>query len=254
MSSKPVSVVVTGASSGIGLGVVGHLLNEGWNVVGLDIDVAPNLDVEGGTSYTHIQGDVRERALHVQAGTAAAALGPLRGWVNCAAIADSASIHLATAEHFEKVIAVNLGGYFWGCSVAVGIMLDTGGSIVNISSGQAIRGRDRYPAYAASKGAILALTTQVAAEYADRQIRCNSIVPGVIVTPLAERLAAAASDESTLRRSWDVMSPIGRLGTPNDVAHLVDYLIGEKSTFMTGAEIALDGGQFVLPPDRAIYR
>lgn len=255
METSDRSVVVTGASSGIGLGVARGLSVAGWSVVGLDLDEAPSLPQEDSAGrYFHVLGDVRLRSSHVEARAAAESLGPLRAWVNCAAVADSSSIHLANADHLNKVISVNLDGYFWGCSVAVEGMLHHGGSIVNVSSGQAIRGRDGYAAYAASKGASIALTTQVAAEYADRQIRCNVILPGVISTPLAERIAASAPDEAALRRSWEVLSPIGRIGTPEDVAYLVDFLVGDRSTFITGAQVAIDGGQFVLPPDRAIFR
>jgi NAD(P)-dependent dehydrogenase (short-subunit alcohol dehydrogenase family) len=176
-------------------------------------------------------------------------LGTLRGWVNCAGIAEQQSVHEATEDHLDRVLGVNLAGVFWGCSVAVERMLGTGGSIVNISSGQALRGRDGYPAYAATKGGILSLTTQLAAEYADRGIRCNALVPGVIATEMNERILAESSDRSALERSWDVLSPIGRWGTPADVAEAVRFLLSDAAGFITGVHLSIDGGQMSIPPD-----
>ncbi|CAN5319155.1 SDR family NAD(P)-dependent oxidoreductase [soil metagenome] len=237
------SVVVTGASSGIGLGIAQGFTAAGWRVVGLDVTAAPNV----------IEGDVRDRAAHERAALRANELGTLTAWVNCAGIAEQASVHEADAAHLDRIIDVNLKGVFWGTAVAVESMLETGGgSIVNISSGQALRGRDGYPAYAASKGGILALTTQVAAEYADRGIRCNALVPGVIETAMNAQILAEADEPDLIRRSWDVLSPIGRWGTPADIAHLALFLCTEDAGFITGAQIPVDGGQMTLPPDRAV--
>jgi NAD(P)-dependent dehydrogenase (short-subunit alcohol dehydrogenase family) len=239
------SVVVTGAASGIGAGIARAFSDAGWAVVGIDVqDASAGIEI--------VTGDVRDRAAHERAAAAASAHAPLRAWVNCAGIAEEASVHEATAEHVDRVLGVNLIGVFWGCAVAVETMLASGGSIVNISSGQALRGRDRYPAYAASKGGILALTTQVAAEYADRGIRCNAIVPGVIETAMNAQILSEAADPAAVQRSWDVLSPIGRLGTPADIAALSLFLAGDDSGFITGAAIPVDGGQLVIPPDRAL--
>lgn len=239
------SVVVTGAASGIGAGIARAFTDAGWAVVGVDVQ-----DPAGDTEI--VLGDVRDRATHERAAAAASSRAPLRAWVNCAGIAEEASVHLASAEHVDRVFGVNLTGVFWGCAVAVERMLATGGSIVNISSGQALRGRDGYPAYAASKGGILALTTQVAAEYADRRIRCNAIVPGVIETAMNAKILAEAADPAAVQRGWDVLSPIGRLGTPADVAALTLFLADDAAGFITGAAIPVDGGQMVVPPDRAL--
>jgi len=241
------SVVVTGAASGIGLGIAECFAAAGWRVVGLDL-AAPT----GTTGIDYVEGDVRERFSHARAAARATELGMLGAWVNCAGIAEQAAVHEADAAHLDRIIDVNLKGVFWGTAAAVKFMLGAGGSIVNISSGQALRGRDGYSAYAASKGGILALTTQVAAEFASRGIRCNALVPGVIETAMSAQILAEAEDPDLLRRSWDVLSPIGRWGTPADIAQLTLFLCGDNAGFITGAQITVDGGQMTLPPDRAV--
>jgi NAD(P)-dependent dehydrogenase (short-subunit alcohol dehydrogenase family) len=218
-------------------------MGRGWEVVGLDVSPATL------TIGQHVQGDVRDRSAHEAAAHVAVQHGRLAAWVNCAGIAPEASVHTATAQHLDDVLDVNLKGVFWGCAVAVEAMLESGGAIVNVSSGQALRGRDHYAAYAASKGGVLALTTQVAAEYARRGIRCNAVVPGVIRTELNDRILAAAPDPGAVLASWSALSPIGRLGTPHDVGELVAFLVGDDAGFITGAHVSIDGGQFSVPPD-----
>lgn len=245
------SVVVTGSSSGIGHGIAERFGQTGWSVVGLDVQSPPNPSPYVAET---ILGDVRERVTHEAAATAAEQLAPLSAWINCAGIDENQSIHLATRDHVERVIDVNLLGVFWGCAVAVGSMLGRGGSIVNISSVQAVRGNEGYPAYAASKGGILGLTTQIAAEYATKAIRCNAILPGVIATEMNQQLLDAASDPEHLERSWRALTPIGRFGTPDDVAELALFLCEDRGSFMTGSALPVDGGQLVMPPNWVFTR
>ncbi len=245
------SVVVTGSSSGIGREVAERFGRTGWSVVGLDIHTPRN-----GSSHVAetILGDVRERSAHEAAAVVAEELAPLLAWINCAGIDESQSVHLATREHVERIIDVNLLGVFWGCAVAVGSMIGRGGSIVNISSVQAVRGNEGYPAYAASKGGILGLTTQIAAEYVTEAIRCNAILPGVIATEMNQQLLDAAPDRERLERSWKALTPIGRFGTPSDIAELALFLSDDRGSFMTGAVLPVDGGQLVMPPNWVFTR
>jgi len=245
------SVVVTGTSSGIGRRIAERFGQAGWSVVGLDVFVPQNRSPHVAET---ILGDVRERSNHEAAAAAAEQLAPLAAWINCAGIDENQSVHLATREHVERVIDVNLLGVFWGCAVAVGSMLGHGGSIVNISSVQAVRGNEGYPAYAASKGGILGLTTQIAAEYASEAIRCNAILPGVIATEMNQKLLDAASDPERLERSWRALTPIGRFGTPSDVAELALFLCDDRGSFMTGSALPVDGGQLAMPPNWVFTR
>ncbi|MEN3360786.1 MAG: hypothetical protein V7637_4768 [Mycobacteriales bacterium] len=242
----PGSVVVTGAAGGIGAAVVTALHSAGYAVVGIDLAEAGWPQVA-----TRLVGDVTDPAVHDAAAATATALGPLVGWVNTAGIAAAAPVTDVSVEGYRTLIDINFGGTLWGVAAAVRAMRDAGGaggSIVSISSTQAHVGFPSYPLYAASKGAIEALTRQVAAEYAAAGIRCNAIAPGVIATALNDRILAEAEDPDSLRAAWDALCPIGRWGTADDVARLTRYLIGPESGFLTGQVLTLDGGQTIVPP------
>ncbi len=246
------SVVVTGAVGGIGAAVVTALHDAGYAVVGIDL-----ADAGWPEAATRVVGDVADPAVHDAAAAAAVALAPLVGWVNTAGIATGAGpVTDVSIDGYRRLMDVNFSGTLWGVAAAVRAMRGPsgagpggpGGSIVSISSTQAQVGFPGYPLYAASKGAIEALTRQVAAEYAAEGIRCNAIAPGVIATALNDRILAEAEDPESLRASWDALCPIGRWGTAADVAQLALYLIGPGAGFLTGQVLTIDGGQTIVPP------
>jgi NAD(P)-dependent dehydrogenase (short-subunit alcohol dehydrogenase family) len=115
-----------------------------------------------------------------------------------------------------------------------------------MSSIQALVALPSFPLYAAAKGGIIALTRQVAGEYAAKGIRCNAVAPGLIATPLAEALLDSSEDRQSLIDSWNVLCPIGRWGRVDDVSAAVSYLLSEESGFMTGHTMVIDGGATVL--------
>jgi NAD(P)-dependent dehydrogenase (short-subunit alcohol dehydrogenase family) len=252
--SKPV-VVVTGAAMGIGLGIVRRFQAGGYTVVGVDrdqavLEVADRDSSDGADSFVPYVGDVTDPSTHDEAAALAMEHGQLSTWVNNAGVALPASIHEVTRESVERTWAINQGGTFWGSAAAVRTMLEHGirGAIVNIASTQALRGFAEQPAYAASKGAIVSLSRQLAAEYAPKGIRCNAIAPGVIETPLNRALAEASGDAEATRRNWLDLCPIGRWGTPEDIAEAAWYLGTPVSSFVTGQLLVVDGGQTAVPP------
>ena len=243
--------VVTGGASGIGYAIAERFLRGGDAVVVLDNSgeqlraVEPALKALGPVACIH--GDVSVDADLERAGAAADGLGTLGVWVNNAAYNIIGAIHEIDRETYDRGMAVDLGGVFWGTAVAVRRMLRSGGgNVINISSVQALVGLRGFPAYAACKGAIISLTRQVATEYVTRNIRCNAIAPGLIVTPMNDKLLAEADDPDALRRSWDEISPIGRYGTPADIAETAWFLASEGASFITGQVITVDGGATVV--------
>jgi NAD(P)-dependent dehydrogenase (short-subunit alcohol dehydrogenase family) len=244
------SVVVTGAAGGIGAAIAAALLEAGYAVVGVDLAEPGSGSGTGGPRPAWIAGDVADPSVHESAAEAAAALAPLAGWINTAGVAAHRPVADVTVQDYRALMDVNFGGTLWGVATAVRAMRDRGGSIVSISSTQASVGFAGYPLYAASKGAIEALTRQVAAEYAPAGIRCNAIAPGVIHTPMNDRILAESDDPDSLRAAWDALCPVGRWGTPEDVARLALHLTGPGSGFMTGQVLTLDGGQTIVPPGR----
>jgi NAD(P)-dependent dehydrogenase (short-subunit alcohol dehydrogenase family) len=244
-------VVVTGAAQGIGLGIARRLVRGGHPVVMVDIDdeslsrTASELREIG--DVVAVSGDVALRETHERAADAAMQMGSLSGWVNNAGYNIIGSIHNIEREVFERGLAVVFGGCFWGTSVAVARMLDQGGgSIVNMSSNQALIAIPAFAAYAAAKGAIISLSRQVAGEYAGRGIRCNVVAPGLIATQLAERTLELAPDREALIAMWDELCPIGRWGTVEDVAAATDFLLSSEAGFITGHVMVIDGGATVL--------
>lgn len=245
---EPPTVVVTGAAGGIGGAVATLLVAGGHRVVGVDVaaDGLATLGASMGERLVPLVADVADPVTHERAVELAGS--SLSGWVNCAGYNILGSVAEIDRATYERGMAVNLGGTFWGTAAAVRAMLGLGGgSIVNLSSEQASFGFPGMAAYAASKGGIVSLTRQVAAEYASRGIRCNAVSPGVIRTPIQAQLqqspaAAAAFD------AWVApLTPVGRLGTPEEVARVVAFLLSEAAGFITGTVITIDGGHAVTP-------
>ena len=140
-----------------------------------------------------------------------------------------------TEELFDRVIGVNLKGTFFGCKHALPALLRAGGgTIVNNSSVSAFANVGGNVSYASSKGAVMSLTRVLALEYADRNVRVNAICPGVIDTGMNRRNLDLADDPDTMRARWMSVTPLGRMGTPEEIARTVLYLASDQSSFTTG--------------------
>lgn len=254
MASASNVCVVTGGAQGIGRTIAERFLRGGWTVVTGDVDSAA-LEETGEAfadvgEFRGVECDVRHREAVERLGDEAESLGPLRCWVNNAAIAFSGAIHETDPAELERGVATNFLGVYLGCEVATRRMLGNGGgSIVNISSVQSMLGIRTFPGYAACKGAVNALTMQVAAEYAGKGIRVNAVAPGVIVTPMHEKLLAEHPDAESVHRFQKALTPIGRYGKPEDVAEAVWFLASEETAgFITGLLMKVDGGATVIAP------
>ena len=219
------TVVVTGAASGLGLAIAQAAQAEGATMIALDRVASPFKD-----SRICDISDEEKVALAFNGLTRIDAL------VNCAGIARRAKVDETDMADYDAVMAVNVRGIFLTSKYALPRMKAHGGSIVHISSGVATTGTRNRAAYSASKGAIVALTRNMALDYAGDNVRVNCLCPGFVNTPLLANLPPER------RAKLTALHPLGRMGEPEDIAHMVLFLISDQATWITGQAIAVDGG------------
>jgi NAD(P)-dependent dehydrogenase (short-subunit alcohol dehydrogenase family) len=243
-------VIVSGGASGIGAATCRLAAQEGANVVVADLpgqaEAAAAVVAEIGARAIFMPLDVTAEAdwIRVVADTAAR-FGKLDGLLNGAGIGVAQDIEDCSLDDFRRVYRVNGLGVFLGCKHAVRAMAASGGgSIVNISSILGLRGMGGSPAYCASKGAVRLLTKNVAVHCGLRgyNIRCNSVHPGYIDTPMIAPRLARTVDNLTGRQYLESLHPMGRLGRAEEIAQMVLFLLSDESSFSTGAEFVADGG------------
>lgn len=164
--------------------------------------------------------------------------------VNNAGITTLGSIEDVSLEQFRHEFEIDVVGVFLGCKHTIGKMLPHGGSIINMSSMAGVRAQGNLVAYNAAKGAVTMITKSCALHFAERgyPIRCNSIHPGAIHTPIIDKVLAQSDDPDALYASFVATHPIGRLGKPEEIAAIAVYLASDESGFATGAEFRIDGG------------
>jgi 3(or 17)beta-hydroxysteroid dehydrogenase len=239
--------IVTGAASGIGRACAEHLAREGAIVVATDRDPRV-VEVGAALGAPHVGAvlDVTDEAAwpRVIEETVARA-GRLDILVNSAGIGVLGDIEQATLKDFRLMYAVNVEGVFLGCRAAVTAMKATGGgSIVNISSVAGLVADPNLAGYCASKGAVRMLTKSIALHGARKKVnvRCNSVHPSFIDTPMVAGMAEAMGGTAEAHDRLAKASPMGRLGHVDDVALMVLFLASDESKFVTGAEFVVDGG------------
>lgn len=249
---KGKTCIVTGAALGIGRACAERLADEGAAVALFDLH-----DAEGEALAETLRGKgARARYWHVdvsdEAGVkraideAAAEFGGLHVLVNNAGISGSTKLtHEITEAEWDRVQAVNVKGVLFCSKHAIPHMKAAGaGSIINLSSIYGLVGAPDVPAYHASKGAVRLMSKTDALCYAADRIRVNSVHPGYIWTPMVENhlKASGATDIDAARREVGALHPLGHMGEVDDIAWAIVYLASDESKFVTGAELAVDGG------------
>jgi NAD(P)-dependent dehydrogenase (short-subunit alcohol dehydrogenase family) len=223
--------VVTGAAGGIGAATAALFAAEGASVLALD--VAP---VAAAPGIRPIACDVSDED---QVAAALDGAGPVDVLVNQAGIVPRGPLHTLSVADWDRVMAVNVRSMFLTCRALLPGMSRRGGTVVNCASGASFAAGRELAAYTASKGAVLALTRALAVDYAPA-VRVNAVAPGLIDTPGPLRGQDRGLDAR--RRSAAAATPLGRLGTPDEVAQAILFLASPRSSFATGSALILDGG------------
>lgn len=243
--------IVTGAASGLGEADARVLTAEGASVIMTDINVQAGQEIAEAIGAEFVRQDVSEEeswpALIDQVMDRHGRLDVL---VNNAGIAIIADVLHTTTEIWRRTLAVHLDGTFFGCRHAIPAMKQgEGGSIINMSSTAALLGISPYFAYSAAKGGIRSLTKSIAIYCRERKngIRCNSIHPGSIDTPMVEAALEGLQDIKLAEHKDREATRIAMgLGEPNDVAYMVLFLASDESKHVTGAEMVVDHGDTVV--------
>jgi NAD(P)-dependent dehydrogenase (short-subunit alcohol dehydrogenase family) len=240
--------IVTGGGSGMGRSACVLFAKEGAKVVVAELDAKSGQETvemikKAGGKAVFIKTDVSipsdcQRMVR----TAVDTYGKLDVLFNNAGIIAWEGVPLAdaTIEMLNKVIDVNLKGVFYGMKYAIPEMIKSGGgSIINTASNVIDRTMYHFGGYCASKGGVMALSRQAATDYITQNIRVNSILPGFIKTPM---LGIFLAENPDVEKQLASLHPMGRLGTPDEVAWLVLFLASDESSYITGIDITIDGG------------
>lgn len=235
-----VVALVTGGARGLGAAFARRIVGLGGKVLIADLldDEGAELAEELGQAarYTHL--DVTDTEQWAEAVSyTAAEFGSLNGLVNNAGIATGQFIEHEPVDHFRAVLEINLVGVFNGIQAVIGSMRATGGgSIVNISSAAGLMGLPLTAGYGASKWGVRGLTKIAATELGTDRIRVNSVHPGMTYTPMTAEVGIQVGEGNYPN------TPMGRVGVADEIAGAVTYLLSDDASYVTGAEIAVDGG------------
>lgn len=241
--------IVTGAASGIGRAMVLTLAREGSAVLATDVNeagLAETLDLArdlpGNVSTQRV--DVSDPRQILGAVTAAVErYGKITTMCNNAGVSYPNTVVDATADEFNRTMAINIGGPFYGSKYAIPAMLEAGGgSIINTASANSILAERSLVTYTASKGAVLMLTKAIALDHAAKGIRCNCICPGFVDTPINIPHYNRLGGIDKVRQSLSEWIPMSRGGEPGEIADVALWLASDESSYVTGAAIVVDGG------------
>lgn len=226
---SPGLAIVTGASSGIGAATCAQLARDGFRVVSVDVSGTPAFRLD-------VRDDAAVRSM-------VAGLGPVAALVNVAGIGVAAKLHETTDDDWDRIVGVNLTGMFYLCRAVLPVMVAAGGgTIVNVSSVAGLVGVRERAAYCASKAAVIGLTRSITVDYAGAGIRCNAICPGTVDTEWIGKILADAPDPAAARAAMVARQLDGRMGTPEEIAAGIAFLLSDGARFVNGSAFVMDGG------------
>ncbi len=243
--------IITGAAKGLGEADARMFAREGAKVIltDMDQDNGNRVAAEIGDAAEFQMQDVRDEAgWEDLIADVVSRYGKLDILVNNAGVVEPGTIETQTADEWKFVMAVSADGTFFGCKYAVPAMKASGGgSIVNMASIASVQGEPVVAAYAAAKGAVESLTRSVAVHCANNQynIRCNSVHPAGILTPMVEEIGPKMMDRTDLRPASEGPAA-SALGEPDDIANTVLFLASDESKFINGAAIRVDNAKSVV--------
>lgn len=240
-------ILLTGGAMGLGKAAAIRLLEEGARVVITDHNVAMGEKTaqELGDNVEFLEQDVTDPDRWAQViAHMESEYGRLDVLINNAAVTVFGSIADVSYEDFKRCYTVDVDSIFLGCKSAMDLMSKTGGSMINFSSAAAISASADLVAYNSAKAAIPMLTKSIALYCAREKngVRVNAVLPGTIMTPNVQSVIDGTPDPAATEQSFALAQPVGHMGEPDDIAHLLVYLASDESKFATGAAFAVDGG------------
>jgi NAD(P)-dependent dehydrogenase (short-subunit alcohol dehydrogenase family) len=243
------ATLITGAGSGIGEAMAVRFAGEGARLAVVDVDlaaaqrVAALIQSAGGEAYpTRVDVAV---AAEVQRAVEEVVdrFGRIDILCNNAGIGVAAVCHETSEADWERTMAIDLKGVFLGCKYAIPHMLRQGGGVIcNTSSAAGQVGVPNRAAYCAAKAGVLGLTKSIAIDYAAEGIRCNALVPGTVDSPWIEKILSQQPDPEGERKRMEARQPIGRMGSPEEIAAAALYLCSDEAAYVTGTGLVIDGG------------
>lgn len=237
--------IVTGAAHGIGRGIALRFAKEGAKVGIVDVqDCQRVVDEIGVEQAIALEADISDEGQVEQAvAHMTERFGTCNILVNNAAVMPAATLHETAPADFDRCVAVNLRGAYLLCrAVMPGMIAQGGGSIIHMASVTGVLGLPGLAAYSMTKGGLIALARAMSTDYARLGIRVNAVSPGTIDSPMLHDFLAVQSTPDKLRREFDEMHPIGRVGQIEEVASVFVFLASDESSFVTGANYTVDGG------------
>ncbi|MFI6865558.1 SDR family oxidoreductase [Nocardia sp. NPDC050406] len=234
------TVLITGAARGIGAAAARQAVAAGANVVIADVlaeeGAATAAELGAQARYQHLDVTAEQDWAAALAATREAFGGPVHGLVNNAGVSTGELLANESLEHFKKVIEINLVGVFLGMKTFLPALRENGGSIVNVSSAAGLMGLALTSSYGASKWGVRGLSKVAAIENGNDRIRVNSVHPGMTYTPMTAQVGIQQGEGGYPN------TPMGRVGAAEEIAAAITFLLSDAASYITGAELAVDGG------------